>query len=85
MGAKTAAQRRRLAEATRRWRERLDRGAAVYPVEIDGETFALMERLGLLDPADATSKRRVATALGALLRRGLDAVRREIARPNNSL
>ena len=42
---KSAVVRRQRAEATRRWRQRLDRGAAVYPVEVDGETFALMERL----------------------------------------
>jgi hypothetical protein len=28
---------------TARWRERLHRGAAVYPVEVDGTTFDLME------------------------------------------
>jgi hypothetical protein len=74
MGAKTVAQRRRLAEATRRWRERCDRGAACYQVEVDGETFDLMARLGLLDPADATSQARVALALGKLLRRALGAL-----------
>jgi hypothetical protein len=40
---KTAARRQRRA---RRWRERLRRGAAVYPVEVDGATFDLMERFG---------------------------------------
>src|SRR5262245_26897515 len=43
---KTAAVRQRRAEDTRRWRERLERGAAVYPVEVDGTTFDLMERFG---------------------------------------
>ena len=46
MGGRTAAQRARRAEDTRRWRERLERGAAVYPVEVDGEPFDLMERFG---------------------------------------
>jgi hypothetical protein len=82
--ARSAAVRQRRAEATRRWRERLDRGAAVYPVEVDGETFALMERLRLLQGADATSRARTALALGKLLRRALAALKRELdARPDN--
>jgi hypothetical protein len=82
--ARSAAVRRQRAEATRRWRERLDRGAAVYPVEADAETFDLMERLGLLQPADATSRARTALALGKLLRRALAALKRELdAHPDN--
>jgi hypothetical protein len=46
MVEKTAAFRQRRAADTRRWRERLSRGAAVYPVEVDGELFDLMERFG---------------------------------------
>jgi len=38
MVEKTAAFKQRRAEDTRRWRERLERGAAVYPVEVDGTT-----------------------------------------------
>jgi hypothetical protein len=41
------AAKRRRADDTRRWRERLHRGAAVYPVEVDALTFDLMS--GLLD------------------------------------
>jgi hypothetical protein len=63
---------------TRRWRERLERGAVVLPVEVDGEVFDLMERLGLLAAADATNRRAVANALGKLLRRALGALRREL-------
>jgi len=44
MVEKTAAFRQRRAADTARWRERLHRGAAVYPVEIDATTFDLMER-----------------------------------------
>jgi len=44
MAEKTAAFRQRRAADTARWRERLHRGAAVYPVEVDGLTFDLMER-----------------------------------------
>jgi len=40
MVEKTAAFRQRRAADTARWRERLQRGAAVYPVEVDGTTFA---------------------------------------------
>jgi hypothetical protein len=82
--ARSAAVRQRRAEATRRWRQRLDRGAAVYPVEADGEVFDLMARLGLLQPADATSRARTAIALGKLLRRALAALKRELdSHPRN--
>jgi hypothetical protein len=76
--AKSAAARRRRVEDTRRWRERLERGAACYQVEADAETFDLMVRLGLLAPADATNRRVVADALGKLLRRALGALKQEI-------
>src|SRR5262249_13667082 len=46
MVEKTAAFRQRRAADTARWRERLHRGAAVNPVEVDGTTFDLMERFG---------------------------------------
>jgi len=46
MVKKTAAFRRRRAADTARWRERLHRGPAVYPVEVDGTTFDLIERFG---------------------------------------
>jgi len=45
MVEKTAAFRQRRAADTARWRERLERGAAVYPVEVDRTTFDLMEPL----------------------------------------
>src|SRR5215831_19958280 len=45
MVEKTAAFKQRRAADTARWRERLQRGAAVYPVEVDGTTFDLMQRL----------------------------------------
>jgi hypothetical protein len=44
MVEKTAAFKKQRARDTARWRERLHRGAAVYPVEVDGTTFDLMER-----------------------------------------
>jgi hypothetical protein len=43
---KTAAQRRQRVADTQVWRARQKRGAAVYPVEVDGELFNLMERFG---------------------------------------
>jgi glutathione synthase/RimK-type ligase-like ATP-grasp enzyme len=46
MAEKTAAFRPRRAADSARWRERLHRRAAVYPVEVDGELFDLMERFG---------------------------------------
>ena len=46
MVEKTVAFRKRRAADSARWRERLHRGAAVYPVEVDATTFDLMERFG---------------------------------------
>jgi hypothetical protein len=74
---KTAAARQRRAEHTRRWRERLQRGAAVYPVEVDGTTFDLMERFAGLKDCKTGDRQAVATALGKLLRRALEALLRE--------
>jgi hypothetical protein len=74
---KTDAFRQRRAEDTRRWRERLQRGAAVYPVEVDGTTFDLMERFGGLEASKADDKRAVAAALGRLWHRALAALLRE--------
>src|SRR6516164_9349821 len=74
---KTAAVRQRRAEDTRRWRERLHRGAAVYPVEVDGTTFDLMERFGGLKDSKTGDRQAVAAALGKLLRRALEALLRE--------
>src|SRR6516225_832158 len=74
---KTAAFRKRRAADTARWRERLHRGAAVYPVEVDGTTFDLMERFGGLKDSKTSDRQAVATALGKLLRRALAALLRE--------
>ena len=79
MVKKTAAIRQRRAADTARWRERLHRGAAVYPVEVDGTTFDLMERFGGLSDSKTGDRRAVATALGKLLRRALEALLREEA------
>jgi hypothetical protein len=57
MPEKTTAVRQRRAEDTRRWRERLHRGAAVYPVEVDGTTFDLMERFGWLKDSKISNRR----------------------------
>jgi len=74
----TTAFRRRRADDTRRWRERLHRGAAVYPVEVDGTTFDLLERFGGLDACKVDDKRAVAAALGRLWHRALAALLREV-------
>src|SRR5215813_12353303 len=79
MVEKTAAFRQRRAADTARWRERLHRGAAVYPVEVDGTTFDLMERFGGLKDNKTGDRQAVATALGKLLRRALEALLREEA------
>jgi len=74
---KTDAVRQRRAADTARWRERLNRGAAVYPVEIDATSFDLMERFAGLKDSKTSDRRAVATALGKLLRRALEALLRE--------
>ena len=76
---KTAIVRQRRAEDTRRWRERLHRGASVYPVEVDGQLFDLMERFGELKESKTGDRQAVATALGKVLRRALEALLREEA------
>ena len=78
MVEKTAAFRQRRAADTRRWRERLHRGAAVYPVEVDGELFDLMARLHLLGAGQETNRRATADALGKLLRCAIGALKREL-------
>ena len=77
MVEKTAAFRQRRAADTARWRERLHRGAAVYPVEVDGTTFDLMERFAGLKDGKTGDRQAIATALGRLLRRALEALLRE--------
>ena len=79
MVKKTAAFRQRRADDTGLWRERLSRGAAVYPVEINGTTFDLMERFAGLKDSKTGDRQAIATALGRLLRRALEALLREEA------
>jgi len=77
MVEKTAAFRQRRAADTARWRERLERGAAVYPVEVDGMMFDLMEQFAGLKAGKADDRRVVAVALGKLLRLAVAALLRE--------
>ena len=77
MGTKTAAQRRRRVADTQAWRARQKRGAAVYPVEVDGTTFDPMERFGGLEASKADDRRAVAAALGRLWHLALAAFLRE--------
>ena len=74
---KTLAFRQRRATDTARWRERIQRGAAVYSVEVDGTTFDLLERFGGLEANKADDRRAVAAALGRLWHRALAALLRE--------
>jgi len=77
MVEKTAAFRQRRAADTARWRERLHRGAAVYPVEVDALAFDLMERFAGLKASKVDDRQAVVVALGRLLRLGLEALLRE--------
>jgi hypothetical protein len=76
---KTAAFRRRRAADTARWRDRLRRGAAVFPIEVDGATFDLMERYAGLKLRQMDDRRAVSAALGKLLHLALAALLREAA------
>jgi hypothetical protein len=78
MVEKTAAFRQRRVQDTQRWRERLERGAIVLPIEVDGELFDLMARLRLLEPSRATDRRATVDALEKLLRLALGALKREL-------
>jgi hypothetical protein len=71
------AAKRRRADDTRRWRERLANGKACYTVEVDAATFDLMERFGGLKDSKTADRQAVATALGKLLRRALQALLRD--------
>jgi hypothetical protein len=77
MVEKTPAWQQQRAADTARWCERVERGAAVYPVEVHGTTFDLMERFGGLKDSKTGDRQVVATALGKLLRRALAALLRE--------
>ena len=76
---KTASFRKRHVADTQAWRARQKRGAAVYPVEVDGTTFDLMDRFGGLKDSKTGDRQAVASALGKLLRRALEALLREEA------
>jgi hypothetical protein len=76
---KTAAFRQRRAADTARWRERLRRGAVVYPIEIDDQIFQMMERFIGLKANKMSDRQAVAAALGKLLRLALAALLREAA------
>jgi hypothetical protein len=52
MPRSVAFRRRRVAD-TQAWRARQRRGAAVYPVEVDGRIFDLMARFGGLGASKA--------------------------------
>ena len=79
MVEKNATFKQRRAADTARWRERLQRGACVLPVEADATTFDLMERFGGLKDSKIGDRQAVATALGKLLRSALEALLREEA------
>jgi hypothetical protein len=51
----------------------------VYPVEVDGQLFDLMERFGELEDSKTGDRQAVANAVGRLLRRALKSLLREEA------
>jgi len=57
MAEKSAAFRRRRVADTQAWRARQRRGAAVYPVEVDGRIFDLMAQFGGLEADKVDDKR----------------------------
>jgi hypothetical protein len=72
-----AARRQQRVRDTQAWRARRKRGIAIYPVEVDGNIFDLMERFAGLSLAKMDDRQAVAYALGRLLRRALGALLRE--------
>jgi hypothetical protein len=72
--SKTAAFRARQAANSRRWRQRLKRGRALYAIEVGSDEFALLERFGELRADQVDDRAAVAAALGRLLRRSLAAL-----------
>ena len=74
MVEKTPAFRRRRANDTARWRARVRRGRAVYPLEIDAATFDLMEQYAGLRQSQMDNRKAVSLALGRLLRLALAAL-----------
>jgi hypothetical protein len=74
MVEKTPAFRRRRANDTKRWRARVRRGRAVYPLEIDAATFDLMEQYADLRQSQMDNRKAVSLALGRLLRLALAAL-----------
>jgi hypothetical protein len=79
MVEKTPAFRRRRANDTARWRARVRRGRAVYPLEIDASTFDLMEQYAGLKPGQMDNRQAVSVALGRLLHLAISALLRETA------
>jgi hypothetical protein len=55
-------------------RKRQNAGIALFYLAADESTYDMMVHLGLLDPAKVSDKEAVRTALGKLLRRGLEAL-----------
>ena len=76
----TRKSRRRHAEATQRWRHRRARGGALYSFEGDGQLIEMAIRFAALDAKHLGDPVAVQTAVGHLIRRGLEALLREVAR-----
>jgi hypothetical protein len=62
------------AARTRRYRERLRNGIALYTIGIDGSVFDMLLHFGLLDPTRIGDRNAVKAGLEKLLRRGLTAL-----------
>jgi len=77
MVEKTATFRQRRAADTARWRERLQRGAAAYPVEVSTARRLIWSSASAGKDSKTGGRQAVATALGKLLRRALEALLRE--------
>jgi hypothetical protein len=75
--SKTAAYRARRSADTRRWRERIHNGRALYKIEIGGDDFALLERFGELPANKVDDRVAVSAAIERLLRRAIVALLRE--------
>jgi hypothetical protein len=72
--AKTAAFRARHVAETRRWRQRVKNGRALYSIEIGADDFALLERFGELNANKIDNRAAVSAAIERLLHRAIAAL-----------
>jgi hypothetical protein len=72
--SKTAAFRARHRDETRRWRQRVKNGVALYSIQIGADDFELLTRFGELPTNKIDNRAAVSAAIERLLRRAIVAL-----------